>query len=131
VTEKEIYQIYLKSLSPFIEFTRIESGMTKNGIPDIYFLGETTNSHGWMELKIAEKTSKHGVIKVPYRPGQINWLSRHKERGVKAYALIFYDKFYLTEVFDREFKNIEDLQIKSLWYGSIPITKEFIKIILK
>jgi hypothetical protein len=131
VTETEIYQIYLKSLSPFIEFTRIESGMTKNGIPDIYFLSETTRSHGWIELKIAEKTSKIGVIKVPYRPGQINWLSRHKERGVKAYTLIFYDKFYLTEVFDREFKSIEDLQRKSLWHGSIPLTKEFVKIILK
>jgi Holliday junction resolvase len=51
--------------------TRIESGGTKRGIPDIHWAGY--GQEGWIELKIVHHSYYGGDIKIPWRPGQQGW----------------------------------------------------------
>jgi hypothetical protein len=51
--------------------TRIESGGTKRGIPDIHWAGY--GQEGWIELKNLHKTYRYSDIQVSWRPGQQGW----------------------------------------------------------
>lgn len=58
---------------PHVEITRIESGGTKNGIPDM-FVSTMTNTY-WIEFKNMKYSSIHDKEwKVTWRPGQQNFL---------------------------------------------------------
>lgn len=128
MTETDIYQKYLKKYNYIVEFTKIESGSTKCGIPDIYYLSNINNSHGWLELKIGYLSK--GVIKIDYRPGQQNWLAKHLDKGLNSFTLIFYDTlFYLTRYFIDSFESKQHLTSHSLWVG-YKLNQEFIKRIL-
>lgn len=51
--------------------TRIESGATSVGIPDIYYVGHGTD--GWIECKFVKKNVPL-ILNVPWRPGQQAWM---------------------------------------------------------
>jgi hypothetical protein len=51
--------------------TRIESGGTKRGIPDIHWAGR--GREGWIELKNIRAPYRGGDIKIPWRAGQQGW----------------------------------------------------------
>lgn len=118
MTEKIMYEKFLKKMSPFIDFIRIETGATRSGVPDIYFVSNFDSSHGWLELKIAKKTSFS--IAIPYRPGQQLFLSKHKSKHITVFALIYYkNHIYLTDDFSNNFSSETDLINKSIWVGKV------------
>lgn len=136
MTETEIYRNYLKKYDKFFDLTRIESGNTESGIPDIYYIGKSisTSAHGWIELKTAKVDKDYKII-IPYRAGQINWLSKHIERGLRAYTLIYFNNyFYLTQRFKMYFSCIAALSNCSIYKQDIRIFKnrdiEFVKTLL-
>lgn len=93
-------------------FKKIESGRTEIGVPDVYFYleGHVKSVTGWIELKIAKYIKKTGEIVVPYRPGQIKFLSEHYSCNTNTYTLIYYNNIYhLTSNFVRVFKNVDEL----------------------
>ena len=65
----------------------IESSVTGIGIPDGYF--RTWKNDGWIELKSFNFCGQ-GIKKVPFRPGQFNWLQRHTLLGGNSFLFIFY-----------------------------------------
>jgi hypothetical protein len=128
MTEKEMYQNHLKKFNTVVEFTRVESGNLKCGIPDIYFLSRINSKHGWIELKVAY--IKNNIINIDYRPGQINWIRNHTSKGLTSYTLIYFNrKFYLSNDFMNSFKNERTLENYSLWHG-LSLDKSFIKSII-
>lgn len=74
-----------------IELTRIESGGTRVGIPDIYYSTENTN--GWIELKQIH-TMQTEKAKIPWRAGQRAWIKRHIELNDNIWIAI-------TDKYDR------------------------------
>ena len=61
---------------PWVLIQRIETGSTGIGIPDFYF--KTMYNEGWIELKeIKGNVSREAIIKIPYRPGQFNWIKKY------------------------------------------------------
>jgi hypothetical protein len=117
MTEKEMYRSFLLRFTEVIYFYRIETGETAIGIPDVYYIGKIKNSKpGWIELKVG-KQHKDLKIEIKYSPGQYNFLNKHIEKGLKAYALIFFnDKYYLTKKIISFYNNEEDLKNNSLWF---------------
>jgi hypothetical protein len=51
--------------------TRIESGGTRSGIPDIHWAG--CGQEGWVELKNIKRNYYNRPVKIPWRPGQQAW----------------------------------------------------------
>lgn len=93
---------------------KIESSLTGVGIPDIAYTFNSSKS-GWIELKVAKiiKTGKNkGKINVPYRPGQQNWLKKHKSLSRRTFCLIYLEgTYYLcNKGFEKEYKNILHLE---------------------
>jgi hypothetical protein len=87
MTEKEIYHKLEKHYKNIL-FCRIESPLMLSGIPDIYYIFKDGTKHGWIELKIG-KLYKTGIVRIDYRPGQINFLKRHVDKGLSAYVLVY------------------------------------------
>ena len=56
------------------EFTRIETGHTRVGVPDLYW--STPNNNGWLEFKVVYSLQVP-VIKPDWRPGQLGWIREH------------------------------------------------------
>jgi len=70
---------------------RIESGETGKGIPDIYSISPAHNAI-WMELKrVHACIGRNKVVEIPWRPGQIAWLSGVCARGQKAVTVAAFD----------------------------------------
>ncbi len=92
--EKEMRRLlkyYSKKQIPNILMQRIESGSTGIGIPDFYF--KTTKEEGWIELKeIKGNVSREAIIRIPYRPGQYNWLRNYTQLNGNAILICSIDK---------------------------------------
>lgn len=119
--------------------TPIESGATGDGIPDTFM--RFNNRGYWIEYKVidAPLTSQQ---KVPFRPGQYNWLRRnHREGGVSLVAIQYNDGYLFASItaVDLEYhiyrghhavmtkhgtmitKN--DMEIIARWIGALPLRK--------
>jgi hypothetical protein len=91
-TESDIYKLIKKAvvnLKLNCHLTRIESGLTLNGIPDLYIvyrsnlINKTTDKSicFWLELK-ANNLKNCNVSKY-----QFNWILKHNKLGGVAYIL--------------------------------------------
>ena len=91
-TESNIYKLIKKAVINFklnCHLTRIESGITLNGIPDLYIvynsklINKTVNKPVafWLELK-ANNLKNCNVSKF-----QFNWILKHSKAGGVAYIL--------------------------------------------
>ena len=91
-TESDIYKLIKKAVINFklnCHLTRIESGITLNGIPDLYIvynsklINKTVNKPVafWLELK-ANNLKNCNVSKF-----QFNWILKHNKAGGVAYIL--------------------------------------------
>ena len=45
-------------------------------IPDIFYTKSLAAS-GWIELKVVNKFSKNGMVKIPFRKGQYPWIKKY------------------------------------------------------
>lgn len=78
----------------------IESASTARGIGDVYFSGYTDEgagidslsvkikSSGWVELKNMPSFHLEESYTIPYRGGQLSWLSQMAKHGTPTYTLI-------------------------------------------
>jgi hypothetical protein len=91
-TESDIYKLIKKAvvnLKLNCHLTRVESGLTLNGIPDLYIVYRSnlinkTNAKSicfWLELK-ANNLKNCNVSKY-----QFNWIYKHSKAGGVAYIL--------------------------------------------
>lgn len=62
--------------SEVIEWTAIETGTTRVGVPDIYGVNKRTGESFWVECK-----KKDGKLS----PAQIGWIRTHMRLGVSVY----------------------------------------------
>jgi len=65
----------------------IESSRTGTGILDVFY--RTTNTDGWIEFKKLNKYPMKNIIKVPWRPGQMNWIKKYRKLNGNVF-LFFY-----------------------------------------
>ena len=102
-----------------IIFQPIESSRTSIGIPDIYL--RTPVVDGWMELKqIKWNATDH--YKIPFRPGQFEWLRKYSGFGGNAILCLFMEEANNNLVFFIKRHNIhleytmkELIELSSLW----------------
>jgi hypothetical protein len=132
MTEKEIYNKFLKQFTDLIDFYRIETGNTAKGIPDVYYITKLLNRTGWIELKIA-KRNKEGFICLPFRPGQQLFLSKHQKVSCGAYVLFYFEGYLILTTDTRSLYIEKESIIKTcLWSANfMKITKEEEKTFLK
>lgn len=87
----------LKSIKDVkVNFHKIESGSTEVGFPDWYLRTEWTDL--WLEAKELKRwpVRESTRIKIPYRPGQYNWIIQHKKLGGRVALIITYkNRWYL------------------------------------
>jgi len=92
----------LKRLGCFV--TRIESGTTRVGIPDIYAV-----LHGqeyWFELKNIRKHYHHGPLYIPWRPGQQAWAYEYLQaKGRPSYTIVSCINCFLIVSHVKHFEN--------------------------
>ena len=88
---------------------RVETGVTGLGVPDIFF--RSRRCDGWIESKaFAWPTLKETYIKIPYRPGQLGWISLYREKGGKVFLVCLIDNGRLSgEVFCFEGYSIQEV----------------------
>ena len=82
-------QQLLKKFGEEINITRIETGATAVGVPDLHI--RTKDNDVWVELKQVNDPIPHydnGVIKIPFRAGQFRWIKRHREMGGKVLLIV-------------------------------------------
>lgn len=103
-TETQMYADLRKHFkSCFLQ--RIETGAIFVGVPDLFFrnaLGE-----GWIEMKILQRFPLYAKVKIPFRPGQFNWLQRYSRIGGNAILLIYMIETRLYYLFRNENIQIE------------------------
>jgi hypothetical protein len=63
---------------------KIESGSTAIGIPDMHWIGRSTGSSGWAELKF----SREQPHRATYERGQSDWLLNYWASGGIAWTAI-------------------------------------------
>ena len=71
-----------------IDYTRIESHGTANGIPDLYVMAGFNQY--WVELKNSKSASVNSLkttIKVPWRPGQQAWFEQYRRHNICRYGV--------------------------------------------
>ena len=73
-----------------VRFTPIESPGTRRSIPDLQARSRTLD--WWIELKQTELIS--GLIKIPWRAGQMKWLERHESLDGNAALIITIGAYY-------------------------------------
>jgi len=67
------------------QFTRIETGSTRVGVPDLYW--STPNNNGWIEFKTVYSLQVP-VIKPVWRPGQLGWVKDHTKLGDNVWLAV-------------------------------------------
>lgn len=79
--ETQIYHKMKDKLSPMgVLLQRIEMDM----VPDLFY--RTYHKDGWIELKRIEKLPvRNPYIKVPFRPGQMNWIRIYRTLNGKIF----------------------------------------------
>ena len=90
---RRLLKYHSKKQIPSILIQRIETGSTGIGVPDFYF--KTIYNEGWIELKeIKGNTSREAIIKIPYQPGQYNWLKNYNALNGNAILICSIDKVW-------------------------------------
>ena len=113
--ERDMRREVIKKWKGVVRITPIESRETKRSIPDMQLRSRTAD--WWVELKHNENIGAT-PIKIPWRPGQRQWLKAHESMGGNV-ALIISQKdwFYIiTDVLfmlDQYF-SIEELKRYSI-----------------
>lgn len=67
----------------------IEMGGVDVGVPDLYFASKEPKMSGWLELKNIGRLDD--VVKIPFRPGQLLWMSRFLRSGVYCALVLAHD----------------------------------------
>lgn len=75
-----------KTHTQYAKVQPIESAVTGNGIPDIYF--RTRTRDGWIELKVAHFDLESNVD-IDFRPGQLPWIKHCNGLGGNAMLFVF------------------------------------------
>lgn len=76
--EADLYKILVKKAINTM-FVRIENKLNL-GTPDIYFVNK--NCCGWLEAKKLTLGEKYeGIVKIPFRPYQFEWLEKNYKHG--------------------------------------------------
>ena len=104
--ESKFYQTKLKAFLANCGFlcTRIETGTTTNGFPDLYCRGKNKEFHA--ELKIGTKVG--GRIKISWRPGQIGWGIKHITLGLNWFLFVeVQGKKYYTRIPKKDYSLLE------------------------
>lgn len=83
------------------------------GVPDIFFHDEES---GWAELKEMKG------LRVPFRPGQFNWLQRYWKSGGLSLLIVTTPKglwyvFQGPEI-KREYESEHDMFLSATWTGT-------------
>lgn len=66
----------------------IESGNTGIGILDIFY--RSLHQDGWIEFKVIKNYPKRSrFIKIPWRPGQMNWIRRYRELNGNVFLFLY------------------------------------------
>ena len=110
----------LKIQIPHILIQRIETGSVGIGVPDFYF--KTIYNGGWIELKeIKGNVSRETIIKIPFQPGQFNWIKRYISLNGNMILICSIDKIWHCFKGDyiREEYVWEDFHIYGQEYGEV------------
>lgn len=83
--EATLWRYLRDGLRPLrVDLSRHED-MAEVGVPDVSYGARGVN--GWIELKHVKKWTRNGV-KVPWRPGQREWLMQRGRQGGRCWLLI-------------------------------------------
>ena len=99
MTETEIRKMFVRRFKSIANITRVETGVTELGVPDLYV--RTRRHDIWIELKIA--TGPRQSMKVTYRAGQREWATKHKEKAGLVCLLVYhvvYGYFFFSDFND-------------------------------
>ena len=83
--EKTMY-LKMKKEFPNVHLQRIESNISV-GIPDVAYAVNSTKV-GWIELKQVKNFSKKGIVKVPFRPGQLAWIKDYRKYSQRVFLFM-------------------------------------------
>lgn len=87
----------LKKNCKSIMFKRVEN-MLEVGTPDIYFCNKL--NRGWIESKEVDLGVKKATVIIPFRPGQLDWLTLHEIKGgVSLVAIVTKDLYRRDGIF--------------------------------
>jgi len=114
MTETMMYRV-LKGISDIHQgtFCSIETGGSSIGVPDVYYFDPAIT--GWIELKVIKWIARDEVYRFDYRKGQLPWLRKHHRTNKRTFCLGWYDNQYF--LFDEFYKEMDDIEKRSLWYG--------------
>jgi hypothetical protein len=96
--------------------TRVESGGTRRGIPDIHWVG--FGQEGWIELKNVHYSYYKKPIKVPWRPGQQAWaLDYYRAKKTPSLTVVACNNCILVVPMVRPFKEnwVSPEDISDVW----------------
>ena len=100
MTETEIRKAFIKRFELVANITRIETGSTEVGVPDLHV--RTDKADLWIELKIATGTARE--MRVEYRAGQQRWAENHKSLLGLVCLLVYHGgSYYFFEHFNDKF----------------------------
>ena len=84
VKETKMYHKMRDKLTYYgILLQRIEMDM----VPDLFY--RSWHQDGWIELKVVSRISDN--IKIPFRPGQLNWIKGYKSLNGSVFLFLHYD----------------------------------------
>ena len=123
MTEKDIFKKLKEQTKLSLSVFSIETGVTELGVPDVYY-DSLFGFEGWLELKVAKNRLEGAFLE--YRPGQQQWLKRHKNYGLTCYTLFYFkDNYYLTNEF-KDFFTGRELTENTLWKGKTFLEDKFL-----
>jgi len=100
--EGELWLHFAEKMKPYGHFSRVESHETANGIPDIDFCIEGTESHIELKFNNGSRVKKDFI-----RPSQVRWFRRRIKAGghpwLFALFLVGGTRYYML------FDDIEDI----------------------
>lgn len=79
--ERTVYQKVRNIIKHSAILTRIESGSTGVGIPDLFIQVPDGPISLWCELKSCRLLKRTLTVKPEWRPGQIAWAKTHQKAG--------------------------------------------------
>jgi hypothetical protein len=89
-------------------FQPIESSRTGIGVPDWWF--RTRHDEGWVEEKELRAPLKE-VVRIPWRPGQFEWMRRYVQLGGHGLLFVFVEWCYTNHDF-RTLTVFEDFAVQ-------------------
>lgn len=107
--ETPMYQKFRGKIFKFkIKLCRIESGGTIIGLPDWFFRSEWRDV--WIEAKQISRwpVRDNTTVKIPYRPGQFNWIKEYQKLGGAVFLIVTYkNQWYLFKDIRKEYSKFD------------------------